>query len=201
MISCIITVYHNEKALDNLLKHVNLIDEITEVILVFDGYPIPEPFKNDMFSAYIGIRSIANYPDIEWGISRAKNIGAANARGDWFMFMDMDHKPIAPWLKSDLQQLAYKKANILKRVTALAEGHSIQNVIVHRDLFFEIGGFDERFDGHYGFEDKFFIDRIGKVKKTNLAVGYTGRAGEVNLNRDPSHNKDLYEKLKRGLHS
>jgi len=194
MISCIIPVYHNEKALMHSLEAVKKIKQITETILVFDGYKPPSPFDDIMWNAYQGTKVIANYPDIKWGCSRAKNIGAINASREWFFFLDVDHRPVPEWLAANVQRLSRVAVNFCRRDYKGETRYPVQTVIVHRDLFFKVGGFDERFDGHYGYEDKHFNHKVGRHIHTELQIEFTGQ-GEIDLPRNRFRNETLYAKL------
>lgn len=194
MISVIIPVYHNENALLHTLLGVRKIKQISEIILVFDGYKPPSPFDDSIYNAYKGMKIIANYPDIKWGCSRAKNIGAINAGREWFFFLDVDHRPVPEWLAKNIQKLSRAAVNICQRDYRGQTQYPVQTIIVHRDLFFKVGGFDERFDGHYGYEDKHFNHKVGKHIHTELQIEFTGQ-GEIDLPRDRFRNEALYAEL------
>lgn len=194
MISVIIPVYHNEKALMHTLEAVKEIKQITEIVLVFDGYKPPSPFDDSMWNMYEGTKIISNYPDIPWACSRAKNIGAINSNREWLFFLDVDHRPVPEWFARDVQRLSRASVNLCRREYKGDTAWPVQIAIVDRDLFFKVGGFDERFDGNYGYEDKHFNYKVGKQIHTALEIEFTGQ-GEARMPRSRFKNEALYEKL------
>ena len=188
MVTAIIPVYHNEKtlyqSLDRMIKYEGMIDE---VVMVYDGYA----HGNRLYHRFS--KQISIYPDIPWGNSRARNIGAINAANDWLLFIDVDH-----FIEDDVMcdfnpQKVYK----FKRVLDKTVWHC-NTMLMHKDTFFSVGGYDERFCGHYGYEDRYLHWKLEKAGydfenlETEVKVIHSG---SVNLERDKTHNKRLFNKL------
>ena len=194
MISVIIPVYHNEKS---LLKSLTFIaDKFSEIIVVFDGYKPDEKSLSDI--DFLEVKAIMNYPDIPWGNARARNIGAINSNLPYLLFLDCDHTFKNLFIEDDLSFIVpsnvYKFKRIHKGKTAWPSG----SILIHRDLFFKVGGYDERFCGHYGYED---LHLLHKIKKSGIEIINSDiiidvlEEGRVNLKRDTSINKKLFDEL------
>lgn len=193
MISAIIPVYNNESTLMINIDRLFEVEKITEVICVFDGYQCTGWFKE-----YIERRKgkvVSNYPNIPWGNSRARNIGAINASNEYLLFIDVDHtiKKQIWFYRHGFKDRVYK----FKRVLQKTEWHC-NTLLMHKDLFFSVGGYDERFCGHYGYEDRYLEFRLKKqgYEFENLqdeVIVLNG--GSVDIERDKNRNKILFKKL------
>ena len=190
MISAIIPVYNNESTLIKNINRLNDVDSITEIVSVFDGYRC-----NSSVRKYIEARKgrvVCNYPNIPWGNSRARNIGAINATKDVLLFIDVDHT-----IKEQINNINTDHVCKFKRVLAKTEWHC-NTLLMHRDIFFNVGGYDERFCGHYGYEDRYLEYKLRKAgyEFTNLhdeVIVLNG--GGVDIARDKEINKRLFKKL------
>ena len=123
------------------------------------------------------IRSVS--PEKNVGRAKARNLGAAAARGRWILFLDDDIVVPPGLLRAHLDLLdanpgcgtigyAVTEPELIdgphfhyldsRGVAKLAPGYApgryfvTQNAAVPRDAFLKVGGFDEGFSG-YGFED------------------------------------------------
>lgn len=190
MISAIIPVYNNEATLIKNINRLWEVDRITEVVCVFDGYSC-----NNSVRKYIEARKckvISNYPNIPWGNSRARNIGAINASNKYLLFIDVDHT-----IKNQIGNLWNDRVYKFKRVLNKTEWHC-NTLLMHRDIFFSVGGYDERFCGHYGYEDRYLEYRLREqgYEFENLqdeVIVLNG--GGVDIERDKNRNKSLFKKL------
>lgn len=193
MISAIIPVYNNESTLIKNINRLWEVDKITEVVCVFDGYSC-----NNSVRKYIEAKKgkvVSNYPNIPWGNSRARNIGAINASNDYLLFIDVDHtikKQI--WLyRHGFNDRIYKFKRVLKKT----EWHC-NTLLMHRDLFFSVGGYDERFCGHYGYEDRYLEYRLreqGYVFENLQDEVIVLNGGGADIERDKDRNKSLFKRL------
>lgn len=190
MISAIIPVYNNEATLIKNINRLYEVERITEVVCVFDGYSCSNSVRK-----YIEARKgkvVSNYPNIPWGNSRARNIGAINASNDYLLFIDVDHT-----IKDQIGDLWNDRIYKFKRVLKKTEWHC-NTLLMHKDLFFSVGGYDERFCGHYGYEDRYLEFRLRNNGYTfdNLqdeVIVLDG--GGVDIPRDKERNKTLFKKL------
>lgn len=192
MISAIIPVYNNEDTLIRNIERLFDVDKITEVVCVFDGYSC-----NNLIRRYLESkkgRVVSNYPNIPWGNSRARNIGAINASNEYLLFIDVDHT-----IKDRItfNQLTDDRIYKFKRVLKKTEWHC-NTLLMHKDVFFSVGGYDERFCGHYGYEDRYLEYRLREQGYTfeNLqdeVIVLNG--GGVDIERDKDRNKSLFKRL------
>lgn len=202
MISAIIPVYNNEATLIRNINRLWEVDKITEVVCVFDGYSC-----NNSVRKYIEARKgkvVSNYPNVPWGNSRARNIGAINASNDYLLFIDVDHTIknqigpkfgllIGPLIGTLTNDRVYKFKRVLKKT----EWHC-NTLLMHRDIFFSVGGYDERFCGHYGYEDRYLEFRLrnhGYVFENLQDEVIVLDGGGVDIERDKDRNKTLFKKL------
>lgn len=97
--------------------------------------------------------------DVRWNWLFCRNLGAEHALTDWLLMTDMDHViPMDTWRRLMRGKLDPARAYRLSRVLApdLAAHHPHPNTwIFTRDLFLQIGGYDERFSGTYGSDGHF----------------------------------------------
>ena len=191
MISAIIPVYNNEATLIKNINRLNEVEKISEVVCVFDGYRCSDSVKEYIESK--GGKTVSNYPNIPWGNSRARNIGAINASNDYLLFIDVDHT-----IKNQIGAVwSNDRVYKFKRVLKKTEWHC-NTLLMHKDLFFSVGGYNEMFCGHYGYEDRYLEFRLREKGYTfeNLqdeVIVLEG--GGVDIERDKDRNKSLFKKL------
>ncbi len=145
-----------------------------EVIIVDDGSPenpaanVPRPYRLPALRIY---RVTEDKP---WWQNGARNIGAHEAREGWMLLTDMDHmlKPDAAaqlFRAMDRGQLDEGAAYMLDRVEADTGKPTLgtdgkpkphpNSFVVTREMFWLVGGYDERTAGHYG-TDRIFRERL-----------------------------------------
>lgn len=121
------------------------------------------------------------------GRSGARNAGAARARGAWLVITDCDCLPsaeyflLAHWRHFDTGvvatvgpvvgagkgfwhefQVRTARRGAARHRSGMDYAGSTQNLVVRRENFQAIGGFDEGFSA-YGFEDRDLLIRLGKL--------------------------------------
>lgn len=104
------------------------------------------------------IRLFRIQPDIRWNWLAARNIGTHHAADGWLVLTDMDH--MVP--QSTASALIYGQHDPLTVYGFSRIEHTGEQVNPHsasflmtRDVFWRIGGYDERFSGHYGSDGQF----------------------------------------------
>jgi len=193
MIAVIIPVYHNELALLDNLEHTLKIP-FDEIILVFDGYTT----EMDWHKVDERIKIVEIETDIPWNTSQARNLGAAKAESEWLFFLDVDHALMELNFDHLLQDKIYQIQRMNRGKTELAIG----SLLMHRHIFEKVGKYNTRFDGHYGYEDRYLVDH---AKKLNIGFGVIDgmskviQAGAVKMPRNKSRNYELYFKLINGI--
>jgi len=102
--------------------------------------------------------------DVRWNWLAARNIGAHHATDRWLLLTDMDH--VVP--EATFQSIAWSvhDPDVVyafgrrEHTGEIIPPHSA-SFLVARDLFWQIGGYDEALSGHYG-TDGVFRREIGR---------------------------------------
>ena len=108
-----------------------------------------------------GIKVFRIKEDIPWNQDGARNLGVYNAKTSLVFMTDMDHmldvKGVQAMFKI-LPKIKKKKYYTFERVTApdmsLYKYHP-NSYLMHRDLYWDVGGYEELFAGHYGTDGHF----------------------------------------------
>tara|TARA_R110002020_G_scaffold341606_4_gene556181 strand:+ start:770 stop:1609 length:840 start_codon:yes stop_codon:yes gene_type:complete len=157
--STIIPFYNGEKTLSRAIE--SAIDQATqffELILVNDGsednsLQVAKSFLGD---SRISLHSIANH-----GVSAARNLGGAQAKGEWLLFLDADDQ-LRPGffqiLKEEIAQASHCDYLIFginrikekqEEISLPANGHYFSRIpgtfVIKKSVFDQVGGYDERF--------------------------------------------------------
>jgi len=116
-------------------------------------------------------------PHIPWSHRCATNIAVGEARGRWFVVTDIDHvvprdtwaflmdpRPNAGFLRTDI---AYG----FERVNADGTPYKPHpdSWLFHKSLWLQIGGYDERYRGHYG-QNHPFMERVRRYSPTTVRL-------------------------------
>lgn len=143
-----------------------------EVVIVDDGSPDGERAAQVPFPGVAGtlphIRIFRITEDRPWHQHAARNLGAKMANAGWLLLTDMDHLLIGSQARIliDLApRLDERTAYFIQRREAdtneltLGKDHQPKphpnSFVLRRDLFWEVGGYDEDFCGHYGTDGMF----------------------------------------------
>lgn len=145
-------------------------------------------------------------------ISHSRNVGAANAKGTYFAFLDADVYLATNWADVMLHALTTKKNTLLtsamqvnsqqapplERIrTALSNAELDTNVsflpgrnlFLHKDTFYEVGGFPEHL---LTCEDYYFTDKVNKLGN----LYYTSNTQYIHLGEDkafvPMFKKEIW---------
>jgi GT2 family glycosyltransferase len=153
-----------------------------------------QSFQYEVIVTDDGIQSTAEglvrgrFPAVKWvqgphrGPAANRNFGASRAKGDWLVFIDDDCTPGAGWLE------AYAVAVTANPKCAVFEGRTVPiglktradqecpinlegghlwscNFLIKQKLFFELGGFDERFP-LASLEDIDFQKRLNEAEQS-----------------------------------
>tara|TARA_B100000902_G_scaffold397414_1_gene461144 strand:- start:1019 stop:1684 length:666 start_codon:yes stop_codon:yes gene_type:complete len=140
-----------------------------------------------------------------------RNLIAKYADTDCIQFLDIDHVMYAPDV-AKLKQMKvgprdiihHKNYNEYRQIVKDHPGH-MNCFGIHKDLFWEAGGYDESFTGHH-YGDREFLDRVfelehRKIKSTCItSMNREGRHGRVNPNKsiteyDPTDDKFFWVPL------
>jgi hypothetical protein len=171
------------------VKYV-IIDDCSDTPLYFK-------FKN------LTIYRILN--NIQWNQGGARNLGFFVAPTQWVFCSDIDHVLLFEsfdklYAMQKQKREYYKVARIINEdlnteLTKITGG----GYLINKDDFFDIGGYDEDFSGHYGYEDLNFHHRaetngiIAKLLPDIYTVCYPV-ISTLKLNRETTINRELYNK-------
>lgn len=152
--------------------------------------------------------------DIPWNIPGARNLGFHAASTEWVLGADIDHV-ITPEAANKILSLDFSNPNVAYTFRRISdEGYegcpATMNILMNRERFFEIGGYDEDFSGNYGCGDTFFHRRLRwnsvKIVRCDDIIldWYPRRGGTRKLKRDKTINKIKFEgkfdALKNGVY-
>lgn len=197
-ISVVLTTYSRPAALRRALEAVAELRPPKggfEVVVVDDGSPEPVEGIVDEYSGRLRVRLVRQE---NGGCARARNAGAARARGEYLVFLDDDCTPPQWWLQR-LEQafeqdpgamIGGRQVNILheNRFSAASQllvdflleaanpdrraGTYLNNIALRRSDFEAMGGFDPTFSKSA--EDRDFCDRwLGAGRQIIYEPGIT----------------------------
>lgn len=142
-----------------------LIKEI-ELIIVDDG-SFQNPAEKALSHNIPEFRNVKLYhidQDKPWNHMGARNLGFHVASDDWILSTDMDQ--VVPWqsmknlMKLNLNQNCfYRPVRFYKN--QLHKRHN-DTYVIHRNSFWQTGGYDEDFSGYYGGSSTLFYRQLKK---------------------------------------
>lgn len=172
--------YMNQGMLDRQIDSIAALPkglrDLMEMIVVDDGSPDkPKPTYR---SPGCPLRIFRIGQDVKWNQDAARNIAAYEAQARWLLLTDIDHLvPVNTWQL--LYQRKLNKDYVYKfgqRKTLDRDGPKPKvsdykphpnSWIMTRGMYWQIGGYDERFAGNYG-TDADFRDNI--LKRTSIEL-------------------------------
>lgn len=125
------------------------------VIVVDDGSPEPAVIDGPL---PFDLRLFRIETDVRWNWLAARNLGALKADKGWMLLTDMDHVLPAKTLREIIfnahdPSVVYAFNRREYDGTVLAP-HSA-SFLMHRDMFWTIGGYDEALSGYYGTDGEY----------------------------------------------
>ena len=169
-----------------------------EILIADDYSDIPLSIEK----GHLPIRLFRITTDIPWNMAGAKNLLRTQATAPWLLFFDVDnHLPPEQMalLTHALDRLDPANLYMFQRSMegGLVDPH-INTFLVHRSIVDSVGGFDEDFCGHYGYEDVYFHHllmqrKIDKVLLNDICYIQAINAATLDLSRDMSRNGQLIQ--------
>lgn len=133
-------------------KYPKPIRDHLSAVIVDDGSPVPAPVIYEMAKPF-PIRQFRIEIDVPWNWLAARNIGAHHAPEGWMLMTDMDH--VLP--VETAHALIYGQHDPSIVYAFSRREHTGEKVNPHsasffmtREMFWRIGGYDERLSGVYG---------------------------------------------------
>lgn len=155
-LSCI-PIYENPRTLEFQVDSLNRFDTKTkssiELVVVDDGSP-NYPAHACRVEPEFDMKIFRVGKDRPWNHRAARNIGAHEASNEWLFLLDMD--ALVPEATiSELIGLSTEEHNwylFFRRDarTLQPRGRHHDTILISRELYWRIGGFDENFAGIYG---------------------------------------------------
>lgn len=173
-----------KKKLDLLLKDSqNLIDNNIEIIVIDGGSPkevIDYLMQDYRYTLQIAPENIAR---IDQNQSILRNTGSKMSNAKYLCFSDCDVRFNVDSLIELYKKIEQKNADIImgKILTNTEQAFFLEYYgwtqcvtcfeLIRRNFFNRIRGFDERFAGHYGFED---VELFERAKRNNAKIELIG---------------------------
>ena len=201
---------------DNILrKHVLRWTSWPKEILKYYSFCIVDDCsKNNAFNVLKGIDlskiDLSIYrvkKDLFCNIAGVRNLSAKICKTDWILILDMDTIISEKFARTILPLTDSPKGNCYKfNRKVIKNPFHKKNRTIHPAVclirvkdYWDVGGCEEDLVGHYGQTDPIFWYRAqGKLKiliKKDIFLEYLPE-GESTINRDTSHNKNLFEQKK-----
>ncbi len=138
--------------------------------------------------------------DIPWNMAGAKNLLHSKSTAEWLLFFDVDNR-INPSLLGLLAgQLDKLDPRVIYLFPWILNGEEqpqphINTFLIHRSTLDVVGGFDEDFCGHYGYEDVVFhliAERKGFLRGLLQGFPFVAHVAPTpDLDRDLTRNQTL----------
>lgn len=154
------------------------------VVIVDDGHP-------DALESLPGVDVYRIEEDIPWNQPGARNLGFSVSEG-WIICADIDHLVTKENI-DELLKMDKKKGTIYYLGREDTDGWNLY--MIHKDDFEKIGGYDEDFCGHYGYDDTMFNlmaqRNLKSVELRNIKAKVFAKESSTKMNRDVTHNQNL----------
>jgi len=212
IISIVINCYRAQVALNEQLASWRLyapeVLERVEFVIVDDGSDPAIQVDRSSLPPAMRLVLARIDQDIPWNMPGARNLGALLARGEFLLLYDIDH-----FLSESALRVLLANAPSLSRTTNYKFSRTLKGETINspvncflcsRDGFWQAGGYDEDFAGHYGHEDSYFLmawqRHVGAmVLLTDIAFEVHTQYATAGLSRDTSRNSALFrQKVEAG---
>lgn len=164
-VTLVMAYYDNARMLQEHVLHWNRYSEDAQsrvrVIVVDDGSPeisASDLLRDEDILRKMDIQVYRVKPDIPWNQDGARNLGMKQCSTDWALLTDMDHVLHEDQVEALLKFQPSHGSYYLPRrlITDGTEIHPHPNTFLfNRCDFWDMGGYDEDFAGHYGSDGNF----------------------------------------------
>ena len=174
----------------------HLQTEVMEFLVADDCSSMPLELR----SYGLPLRLFRITTDIPWNMAGAKNLLHAKSRAEWLLFFDVDNRADPALLAHLANQVDQLDANTIYMFPWILGGEEqeqphINTFLIHRGTLDRMGGFDEDFCGHYGYEDVLFhhvAQRMGIARVLMRGIPFVAAIGATEgLSRDAVRNQAL----------
>jgi hypothetical protein len=174
---------------EHLCRHIDAWRTYPEIYkqIIDDGSEVPP-------KADVPIYRIEK--DIPWNIPGARNLGAAVCPTEWILFCDTDQT----FSKESIDAIIDTKLERGKFYSFMRHNRprTAGTMLVNRQDYWSVGGYDEDFAGHYGYNDPFLraLFYSAGIQEITLPILCTQHSADCQLIRTPN-NEGLYQKKLR----
>jgi len=181
MLTIIYTYYGQKERISGIVaeKHPDC-----RVIIVDDGHP-------DALKPLPGLDIYRVEEDIPWNQPGARNLGFQESEG-WIICADIDHL-ITKENIGRILEMDKKKGTIY--YLGREDSISWNLYLIHKDDFERIGGYDEDFSGHYGYDDTLFNimarSLLNVEERRDIKAKVFAKESSTKMDRNTTHNQNL----------
>jgi len=202
VISIVYPYFDQPKALAHQFLHWMTLEGHVEVIIVDDHSAVPLEPKN--LSKHFRVFRVDE--DKGWNITGAKNIGMHEAKGEWCFCGDLDHlvtQEMLNWAtKATLEPRHFYIFPRRDEKGVETDDYHENFMLIRREDFWHVGGYDEDFAGGYGWEDVWFkemayqrgMQRVKVPQIFSQAIGDVPDACMPAELRKPSRNGQVLQR-------
>jgi glycosyltransferase involved in cell wall biosynthesis len=174
-------------------------------LLMVDDYS-DEPYELDVSGLSAKLYRVTT--DIDWNMAGCKNLLMTQAQADWLLYFDNDNYVPANQIEILLTHLGNLGPATVFYFRRLIDGKDVEahinTFLVHKTALNTVGGFDEDFCGHYGYEDIHFInllEKFGIQRRLIPEIGFVQQNYRTEkLSRESNRNRELLQfKISDGL--
>lgn len=187
MITFISTYYNELSYLEQWYERVSFINKhrpgCADFILVDDGSQSQPAHDYLVKRREKNIRLYVVTKDVGFNSHGARNLAMKHTRTNWNVFLDIDRRLSDSTMLSVVDERnQFKKHETYQFTSTLDGSPSLNDYVVHKDDFWECGGYDEEFANfHYG--DRLFLDCLHSfckpVHRKDWMMDYTRNARKV----------------------
>jgi hypothetical protein len=182
-LTIIYTYYGQKERIEGILKEKH---PKARMVIVDDCSPEP-------LECPTGVDCYRIEDDIPWNQPGARNLGFQESEG-WIVCADIDHL-ITKENVEDILKLKKEKGTVY--YLGREDNNSWNVYLIHKDDFEKVGGYDEDFCGHYGYDDIDFLIRCREKLKVeearDIKVKVYAKESSSKLERNTEHNRKLLE--------
>lgn len=170
MFTLVMAYYENGGMLKRHFQEWQTYPEFPFKIILVDDGSQKDPAINHIEECQFPLELYRIKKDIPWNQNGARNLGMTHAEG-WCLITDMDH------LLSKNQFEKLYKLKLSPDTHYVPGRHKADGTrykkhpnsyIIHRDLYWLAGGYDETFSGYYGTDSTFRRQLAGVSKRIEL---------------------------------
>ncbi len=198
-LSLLYTYYNNKRLMDIQLQNWNSypreLKEDVDIIVVDDGSDPPL----EVPECDLNLTVFRILEDIPWNQPGGRNLAAKYAQTEWMLVTDLDMVLLPSSCKAITEkswkpEVVYNLKRVRMSTLKFYKPHT-GTCLITKDNYWSVGGYDEDFCGHYGYDDTLFKKQFPKKNKAlytgsditileydkfYLGNEYKGRTAKVN---------------------